>query len=132
MLVKSAPDQHHPQLERVQGSDLNRGGEAGAALVDPPSMHCAGPAGYQVQQAGQQPSLVIAGDVDHPRDLLRNPQFRLLVVPEVLVDTDLRHPVEPVVVVIEVLQHCGHRVPDGVPVHAQLPSQGFYGGMVTA
>jgi hypothetical protein len=83
-------------VKRVQGRDRDVVAEGLAACGEPVGVDLSRPAGDQVQQPGANTSLLVTGQVDHPRQLLRAAATGLDglgrdVVPHMLIDAQTGH-----------------------------------------
>lgn len=90
-----------------------------------PPVHRPGPARNQVQQPRPRLALLVAGQVDHPGQLLRALFQRAHVVPHVLIDAKGLNPVEPGRIGVQHLQQRPDRAtPSSTPCRADGPTPG--------
>jgi len=81
--------------ERVQGGDLDRVAELCSSLDEPVGVGLLRAPGDQVEQPGTDACVLVTAQVNHRGQLLGATLGRVAVVPDVLVDPQRRHAVEP-------------------------------------
>jgi hypothetical protein len=124
--------------ERVQRRDLDTATELLAALLEPAGVGGSGAAHDEVEQSGLHDRLAgvlrvgLAGQVDHPGQLLRSPLGRVDVVPHVLIHPEGGHPGEAGLVLGRGLQQRPDRAPHGRPARPELPGQAVDRGVLAA
>jgi hypothetical protein len=116
--------------ERIQGGCLYPVDEPVRLSFQPGLVYGAGAANDGVEEPGVEASGLVTRQIDHDRDRPVEPDPRR--PPDVLVDAERLDSRQPRRVTDASLGFDLNRVPAGMPVHPQMPSQRRNGGVVVA
>jgi len=109
--------------ERVESCDLDTVTERRAAALQPARVGLPRPARHEVQQTRMRDAVLVASEVDHPRQLLRAALTRVDVMPDVFVDTERPHAGEAGLVACKAFEDGPDGAPERLPCRSHLAGE---------